>query len=353
MYAMFAVLVAVSCLFLTVGLPFRFGSCSSKILEKLKGFLGRRVLGRFRDARLYRPQVDEKLQKRWLRIWGVMAALCFVLFAIVSGARVQNSPESVAAFGFSSVLAFGTSTFLVVTTLAYAESFRWCVGSGHLKKCGFQRLWTVESEQVPESLHDTVASLLAGSSAVRILEVTGHEILGRGPGAKGGLLYDAIAAKTDMPISLLLLDPGTSALDPERLKATVMQTVLSELGTTAPLFRRRLQSTLAAVRELNQRRPSNAKIDVRLYAEKPTVTAVIFDDSALVSPMSKLQGDTIYTLHLPGRFSTEPSFFKVFRSHFARLWPTAKKVEDESALRAEGQPAGGVLTVNLAQPEQV
>jgi len=71
---------------------------------------------------------------------------------------------------------------------------------------------------------------------------------------------------------------------------------------------------------MNQNRAADTQINVRFYNEKPTMRAVIFDESMVVFPWRPL----VHTVDMPclevARQSAVPSFYETFRRDFARLW---------------------------------
>jgi hypothetical protein len=347
MYAFLAILVAVACLLITLALPFRYEGWVRKTLRCLR----RVALRPPGEVQFYSQHGVEESELRWARIWGVAAAFFFVVFTMLDGTVIRNHPDSVAAAGFYGALAMGTSGLFVFSCLAYASFLlktRACAPA--LKRCGFHKLWFVDPKRPSKGLQEAIAARAAKSTHLGILDVTGHETLGKGSGPNGGLLYDTIAANTALPVTLLLLHPKVEERDPERRKATVLQSVLAELGIPAEIYRRRVRITLEVVKTLNAQRPPEGKIQVSFYLERPAFRAVIFDDAALVSPLSPAQHETLYTLHEARPLAAEPSFFKMFRYQFARLRATASAVAIPQPTASE-EARDELVSVNLAARE--
>lgn len=314
MYALLALLVAAASALIMLAIPFHHEAWLMRWIRKahraLLATAKETLVGGVRDAS-YRG---------WIRVWGGSSAVLFALFGILDGAVIQNRFQSVAAAVFYAALAMGISAFVVLTCAVYWSLLARLRGYAALRRAGMRALWLADERGCPASLKEQVATLAQRTSHVGVLDVTGHDLLGKGPGRNGGLLYDALNSAKRVPVSLLLLEADGQNRDPERRQATVFQTVLAESGLSSTAYQRRLRATLQAVEDLNETRPAEGRIEVQFYNEKPPFQAVVFDGSALVAPCCVREGFKFFS-HVvqPGK-SRAPCFYEMFRRQFTRIW---------------------------------
>jgi len=318
MFTGLAIFLIAAFLVVMLAVPF----CRCKLAIKLVGKLKSALLEGSGQVLFYEQDASRTPVRSiaWTRAWGLMAALLFTGCALYRGNAVDNHPVAVAACGLYGALAMGVSAFFVLLGLSFVSYFPRVRGAAGLRQCGLQGLWIVDPAAPPVKLRQTVAAHLQKTTYVGILDVTGFGILAKGAGTPGGFLYDAIAMASGVPVSILLLDPETTTLDPDGPQTTVMQSVLTEMGIPAPLYQKRLRATLEAVKQLNETRPEEGKIVVRFYRERPLITALFFDKTALVSPWNPREKLNVFTQFDAETPLPEASFFEVHRRTFTRLW---------------------------------
>ena len=315
MYTTIAVFLLLSFSLVTVLVPFRFGAWCGRFATRLR----EKVLDRANLA-VFDAGPERHLEYvRWMRLWGGVSTLLAVLFTLFDGGVFHNKPQALSGVFSSMLLAMGGSSFVVMTLLAYTSLLPKARGYATLARSGFQAIWVTDSKQIPAQLRDGLASCVKNSSMVGIVDVTGHELLGKGPGHNGGLLYDVLHTMTGVPVYMLLVLPEATAIDPDQKKATVYQTLLAEMETSPATFDRKIRTTLDAVKTLNESRPAETKIRVRFFNEKPTCRAIVFDDSVLVSPWQPKENASVPVIEVM-RKAPEASLYETFRRHFARLW---------------------------------
>jgi hypothetical protein len=315
MYTIVALMLLLSFSLVAVGVPFRFGGWCGKLAARFRG----KVLESANLA-IFDTGPERHLEYvRWMRLWGSVSTILAVLFSLFDGGLFHNKPQALYGVVSSTILAMGGSSFVVMTLLAYTSLLPKARGYATLARAGFQAVWVTDPKQVPAQLRDGLSSCVKGSSMVGIVDVTGHELLGKGPGAGGGLLFDVLHTMTGVPVYVLLLQPEATAIDPEQKKATVYQTILAETGNSPTTYVRKIKGTLEAVATLNESRPAESKIKVRFYNEMPTCRAIVFDDSVLVSPWQPKENAPLPVIEVM-RKAPEASLYETFRRHFARLW---------------------------------
>jgi hypothetical protein len=317
MYAAIASVLVVIFAATAVLFSFRFRHWQERVLRKLEGVLLWRGLNAVFDS--------DGLRRRELllcvRAWVFGAAIVFALLGLQHGSVIQNQPRAISTVFAHGVAGMAASSALVMSILAFAWFLPGVKAYMTLSQCGLRGLWLTGPQGNPRRLVASIADRMREASHVSILDVTGYELLGKGPGEQGGLLFDALTARPDLPVSLLLLKPHAEAVDPERQQATVFQTVLGELRTPVLTYLKKLRLTLQAVQLLNAERPPEARITVRFYNERPTLRAVIFDAaSMLVSPWQPREDTETLTILDIKQDSAAPSLFESFRRSFARLW---------------------------------
>lgn len=335
MYSILALLMAVTFLLFTLGIPFSGERWVVRFVDRIR----HAVADPTREA-LFRC-VGEELNSGWVRVWGATSAVLFAFFWIVDGSASQNSFQTVATAGFYGSVAASFSAFVVLTCIAYSSYVSRSRGYAALRECGFNALWMAGNHRTPESLCNEISSSVHNSHHVAILSVTGFEVLGKGPGPEGGLLHDALASATGVPVSLFLLQPDAQARDPDRKQATVSQTVPADMGLSLHAFHRRHRTTLEAVADLNEWRPPESQIEVHYYNEQPAFQAVLFEKSALISPLTAREHRSFYTQVRRCDNGSAPSFFEIFRRQFTRIASSAG-VQIPTAPKREKKRTGSV-----------
>ena len=319
MFATVALLMVAAFVSATILLSFRFPGLTYRLLERLRGA----VLSP-EDRAILDPRDDERRSILCLRLWLIIGVLLFVAFGLRDGAMIRNQPGSIGTVVAYSFLSMGGSALIIFSLLAYSRFLPDRKILSTLSRCGFRGLWVSGLNPSSPELLDEIESRLRTASHVAIQDVTGFELLGKGKAqADGrGTLLDLVERAPGVPVSILLLNPNCRDVDPDRRRATIFQTTLSEMHITALTYIRRLRQTLKTVQRLNASRAAEARIQVRFYSEKPTVRAIIFDDSMLVSPWIPQEDNEPrkVTFFDVGPSPGAPSFFESFRRDYNRIW---------------------------------
>jgi len=295
-------------------LSWKFLGLAGRVVTWLHG----RAFGHRTDVAFIPP--GAKSPDPWIRVWSAASIVFFLLLGFHHGAVLKNAPSSllhVAIYGLAATCMSGVLLLIVMACAAYLPRGR---GETALGRHGLSALWMVNFQERPSKLCDEIASRVLNSSRLLIVDVTGYEVIGKGPGSSGGLLYDTLAALTSVPVHLLLLEPETKAPDPEQRRATVYQTLLAELEVTPATYERRLRATLDAVATLNEARPPETKILVRYYAEKPSCCGLLMDECLFAMPCVPRETSEPLPFLEVTRRTAGASFYEGFRRQFARLW---------------------------------
>lgn len=252
-----------------------------------------------------------------------VALLVFVTLSLRLGFLTHNEADSslgVAAAGLAAVCMVGGAIYLGLAAWLMPA---WARGQDLLRRMGLGGVWSEGPREWSRSLREAVEAHTRASKAVCILDVSGRDLLSRGPGPTGGLLLDALAANPSIPARILLLAPEVDALDPDQRRASVFQALLAELDSSAASYIQCLRATLAAVESLNTGRAPEAQVELRLYTEKPALRMALFDDAAIYSPWPARErtGESTWVEAL--RDSALPSLQEACRRQFARLWAAA------------------------------
>jgi hypothetical protein len=320
MFVFFNCVIVLAFVALAVVLPVRFSSPTAKVLARLRDSVMRKAAqavfesGASRDRTL----VD------CARVTGGFALFLFLLLALRQGVLLENTPDAVWAVIFLAAMAIVASIVLVVTAVSLATAIPKTKGYALLSRFGFRGLWVVDPKSPSIQARDGIASRLRTTTRLGLLDVTGFELLGKGAGTSGGLLHDALDSLPDIPVEVLLLKPDARVLDPEEVMATVFQSILAEMEVSSNTYMKRIQATLNAVAALNNGRPQGGKIEVRFYTEKPTVRALVFDQSVLVWPWHPRESQIPLPVLEVLKGTTQPTFYEAFRRNFARLWGSAR-----------------------------
>ncbi len=312
-------------------LPFRFKHLTSRLIESAR----RRLLYRNRHATF--ATAEGKVWERLYlaRVWGVIASTVFALLVLEAEAPFRDHPVAVVFAIFRAFLAMGVGGLVILGYAMFRSFLPAAQASALLSRFGFRALWVLDPGMPARDLRDGLSGRVRGATRLSIMDVTGQELLGKGPGPSGGLLYDTLATMTSVPVQLLLLQPETQSPDPEQKRATVFQTVLSEMAISPQNYVRRIRATLDAVQTLNESRPQNTKIEVRFYMEKPMIRAILFDDAILVAPFVARESTTPSHFLEVAKEASEPTLYAAFRFYLARLWALSAG-KQEAAAKANG-----------------
>ena len=315
MFATIAFVLVTAFAVATVLLPFRFPRLQHKILERLRGVV-------LCPAGWTGLDVEDAERKSivCIRLWFATAAVFFVMLGLQDGAVIRNHPASVGTVVVYGIFALGGSSLIILSLVAFSRLVPSLKMISTLSRSGIRGVWVTSLRRPSREWLDDLESRIRNSQHLAILEVTGCELLCRTKDGQGGRLFDMLRGVPDLPVSLLLLNPQAKDVDPDRARATIFQTAVSEMQTTTLVCTRRIRHTLKAVRDLNDERSSGARIEVRFYSEKPTVRAFILDDSMMVAPWLPRSGSgQVAFLDLVGGGSAS-SLHESFRRDYNRLW---------------------------------
>lgn len=343
MFVFLNCVLAIGFIAMTVVLPFRFSSRAVKVFARLREAIVRKAT----HAVFESAGSGDRGLLDCVRALGGFAALVFVVLALSKGVLFENYPDAVWMVFFLAAVALVSSAALVLTAASIATVIPMTQGYSLLSRFGFRGLWVVDAKSPSRQAHEGIAHRLRASTRLGLLDITGFELLGKGPGPTGGLLYDALGSLPDIPVDVLLLKPDARVLDPEEVMATVFQSILAEMAVSSNTYMKRIKSTLQAVSALNEGRPPEAKIEVRFYTEKPTVRALFFDQSLLVWPWHPREGQVPVPVLEVLRETREPTLYEAFRRNFARLWGSAAPSNGQ-AHAARPQGSGKRVQVTLA-----
>ncbi len=319
MYAVIAIALVAAFAFVTVVVPTRWSS----LYGLLQVGLRRTVLCTANQA-LFQP--DEETARRTLfcvKMWFFVAAAVFVGLGIYDGTVIRNEIDSVTTVAFYGLLAFLASSFIVLSFVAYSWLLPGFRAFATLSRCGFRGVWVLSKNQLPNRLSAQMIEKASATKRISVVDVSGYELLVKGPANSEGLLIPLLNKATDLPVSLLLLNPLSSEMDPDRRQMTVYQSVLAEMEMQAATYMKRLHKTVATIAAINAERSPEAQIEIRYYNEKPTMRAVMFDDTMFVLPWrALLQNGDVPCLEVTSD-ATVPSFYETFRRDCSRLWRTS------------------------------
>ncbi len=286
----------------------------------LLGILRRKLLAPDRPVALESDPGRGSRFELWLRAWAVLAVAILATLTIASDFSAPNAARALGRAVLCAAGALTAALFLVFAANALLAYLPHARAMAAVERHGIRSLWIVPPDGCPPGLVEILGTQAKASKVVRILDLTGFEFIGRGPGLAGGLLHDVLATMTGTPVEVLLLDPDTRAPDPDHKQATVYQAVLGELELTPTSFRRKLRATVDAIDALNEKRAPEAKISVRFYREKPCFRGILFDDAAFVSACFPPESRRSYPLVELSRESDAPSLYESFRRAFVSLW---------------------------------
>jgi hypothetical protein len=336
MIAIVNVAIAIAFIGLTVVLPFRYAKLAATFAERVQ-----KKLLRGADRAVFHDSAarDRQLLGRSRLIGGVAAGL-FTIIALRWGGLFRDqlgSTWGLLAGAAGSLLLSALGVLLAIAAASFVPKAR---GYSLLERFGFRAFWVIDARQPSRAVRSALAERIQGATRLGIVDVTGAEILGKGPGQSGGLLYDVLDAFPKVPVQILLLKPDARVLDPEEVLATVFQSLLAEMQVTSGTYMKRINATLNAIQSLNEARPPEGKIDVRFYSEKPMVRAIVLDEIAFISPWQPRDNADETPILEVAREGSEAGFHEAFRRHFARLWATGismgpSKLEEKPHLKIQ------------------
>ena len=320
MFLILAVVLAIGFVSLIVLLPFRPSRMTDWVLGRAESLL----VGNRAQVLFYRDDSGRPAVLFWFRLWAAAAAAALVGAAVLFG-FLLNKPifaDTLSAFlrtAGSVAAAAAAATFVTWGVFSFTAGLGMVRTRCALKANGYQGSWLIEKGVATKELRDALAAHLAETSSVKILDVTGFGVLGKGAGPGGALLYDLLDNATNLPVSLLLLHPESTDRDAEFRSLSVIQSTISDMQIPMETFKKRMSATLRAVAGLNEGRAIEDALDVRFYGERPQFKAILFDDAVFVCPWSPTEEEEVYHLFRSAGPNV-PSLFEIFRGHIARLW---------------------------------
>lgn len=348
MFTILAVLTLIAAAAAFLVIPFRFPTLATRLLEKMEV----RLLGGRIQVLFSRPGSKDRERLVRVRAWAALSVLVLFVGSLWFGGVTRNNhPDSIPAVLFWAAFA-GIASFLMLAVFSACATYIPRTRGHHaLYRQGFQALWNVVSDRAPPGLIDAIGARMKASSCVRILDVTGYELIGKGPDKNGGILYDTLSTMTAVPVQILLLEPEARVLDPDQKHATVYQTILAEMEGTPVTYHRKLKSTLQALQVLNANRPAESRIVARFYQEKPCFREILFDGSVMVlPPFSRENQADLPIIELSKAEGASSSFFEGFRRNFSRLW-AASSPEEKAAKILSTRTNSVVRRQGAAEPQ--
>ena len=167
-------------LVLTVLLPFRFGRHAAKLVERTQNL----VITKAASASFDDDGALLTLVRR-ARYLGSIAALLFVILCVKDGALFRNESSALLSVLLRAGVSLAAGGLLITTVIALASFIPKAQGYALLSRYGFRGLWVVEMKQPSRESRDGLARRIQGSSRVGIVDITGFELLGKGPGPSG------------------------------------------------------------------------------------------------------------------------------------------------------------------------
>ncbi len=317
LYATFAFVLVVLIVFAMLVLPLHFETLIERFRTRVRRFTQCAA-----NRAIFHSSEDKNRHALYsVRLWFVVSACVFAYLGMQDGAMIRNQPAAVAAVAGYGALSLTMGSLIMFVFAMYSWILPGFRGYATLSRCGFRGLWVLDSRRQVLDLSADLSEHTKDTTRIGIVDVNGYDLFVHGPGSTSGILHDVLQKSPDVPVYLLLLNPQTTEMDPDRRMMTVYQSVLSELSLQAPLYMVRLRKTLATIEAINRRRDASARITVRFYNQRPTMRAVFFDASVVVFPPQGSDHD-VPCLEI-GRRSEVPTFYETFRRDFARLWQGA------------------------------
>ncbi len=315
MYAALALILVVAFALATIAMPLRFEALYARLCSRLRS----KALCAANQAIFHPGGMTEKQSFRLVRIWLLVSAGVFSLLGVLDGTVIRNNPVAIATVAIYGLLALALSCLLLLSVSAFVRLIPGLREYTTLGRCGFRGLWILEPERFPKKFLTRLVEQAGTTEKIEIVDVTGYELFVRGPSPTESLLQTIVSSAPDTPMSLLLLNPFSQEVDPDRQQATIFQTVLAEMGMQSKGFMTKMRKTLQIVEILNSERHPTAQIEVLFYSEKPTMSAVLFDESALVFPWGPQGPKTDLPCLEIARQSDAISFYETYRRTVARL----------------------------------
>jgi hypothetical protein len=318
MYILCVILFVVAFSAAAVLVPFRWSSRLAPAIDRLRQL----AFGRPEVAAIQSDEPRELRYRALLQRWGIASAVLYVAIGLVHGTIFLNHPSSVVAAIIDACLSIVFAAALLALFDAVYFFLPRLRAFNLLSRCGLRAIWLAQPQKQNRRLQESLLRRACKSEMLGVVDITGFELLGKGPGPAGGLLYDAISRARHLPVYLVLCNPESEETDPERKVSTVLQNLLGEMNLSPTAYARRLKATVDAVQALNQERPEGSRIIIRFYREKPTFRALVFDDAAIALSWNAREDAPTQSFLEVLRDSEHGSFYETFRRHFARLWGT-------------------------------
>ena len=332
MFVALSFAVAIAFLVLTVLLPFRFAGKVVKHLARLQEI----VLTRVNHAIFASDGGKNRRLLLEARILGGLSAFLFLVLVLRDRVILQNTAEAFGSVVSLAFLGLFVGGILLLAGTALVLGVPRSLGYAMLNRFGFRSIWIANLKQATPQARECFASRLRSTRHMGIIDLTGFELLGKGPGPGGGIIYDILDSLPKIPVEILLLKPDSRTLDPDELMATVFQSTLAEMAVSSGAYSKRIQATLNAVDALNENRADDAIIEVRFYSEKPMARTILLEESVLVSPWDPREKSEAPPMIEIAKDAEGPTLYEAFRRNFSRLWGAAASKEAAAQRKAAG-----------------
>ncbi len=314
MYLAAAAFLAIAFCAITVIIPMKFPDLFRGLIDRIRD----RLVGKS-EAAIVEPLAGSGVVSG-LRWWGALSLIAFVALGFLDGRLTVEHPVAVIASVSYMLLAGGAAATVVLLVAALRSILPSLRTLDVFRRGGLFAVWLVDCLHPNRRLRENLRKRISRSSKVCIVDVTGYELLGKGPGDAGAFLFSLLDQARHVPVYIALCKPDPDCIDPERRKVSVLQGLLGEMNMSHSTYLRRVSMTMDAVEVLNQSRDENAKISVRFYTEKPTFRAILLDNSCVAIPFHPREERARLAYVDILRSAIHPTLYESFRRHFGRLW---------------------------------
>lgn len=269
--------------------------------------------------------------KTHLGMWGILASVSFLAILILKWVPPTMPLGFCMHFLHSWIggIAFAT----LFAGIAHASGMAWQMARTQLlaSRGGLHRIWLARSNRTDTRFYRALRAAFGRSQRIEIADLTGFELFA-GPREEGGILSHLSSQFKDKEIRLLIFNPCSREIDPDRKQTTVIQSLLLTMEMSREAFESRIQATANLVYKLNRNRAR--PIQVRLYSEKPSFRLIIADEVAFMGSIDPRDDSGEFPLYEVHRNSTDASLHMAVRSHFVRAWGKSIPVQIEASTQA-------------------
>ena len=225
MYAMFAFVLVVLIVFGMLVLPLHFETLIERFRTRVRRFTQCAA-----NRAIFHSSEDKNRHALYsVRLWFVVSACVFAYLGMQDGAMIRNQPAAVVAVAGYGALSLTMGSLIMFVFAMYSWILPGFRGYATLSRCGFRGLWVLDSRRQVLDLSADLIEHTKETTRIGIVDVNGYDLFVHGPGSTSGILHDVLQKSPDVPVYLLLLNPQTTEMDPDRRMMTVYQSVLSDL----------------------------------------------------------------------------------------------------------------------------